>query len=451
MAHLLPVPAGRSLARRLLPATFALVIAAFTAATIYSQQQTRQISEDALLISRGLAPAIERLAGARGELRSLDRLLEILARAGRAEEPEVRRKVRETLDRLRSEIEAYLLLGGLPGASGAAPQLLEDLERLEQAVGQVPAGAEPGPLPESYRRAYADAARTIIAAIGAEARLARDAAVSIEETRRRATRRAFGLDFLGIVLSAAAAWLTIRALRRYDEAREESGRQTRRRAEELEMFAGRVAHDLLNPLGGVALSVDLARRAPDVDRARAAAERARSSVARAHEIIRDLLSFARAGARSEPDDRSDVAEVLRDVVADLRPAAEEQRIEVRVGPVPACAVACKPGLLTSLVSNLLRNAIRYMGDAPVRRVDLRVVDTGRAVRVEVSDTGPGLDLAAQQAVFEPYVRAGQRGGAGLGLGLATVKRICESHGGQFGVRSVPGQGSLFWFELPGAR
>ena len=53
-------------------------------------------------------------------------------------------------------------------------------------------------------------------------------------------------------------------------------------------------------------------------------------------------------------------------------------------------------------------------------------------------------------MFQPYVRGRGVVAAGLGLGLATVKRLAESHGGSFGVRSSPGAGSTFWFEIPGA-
>ena len=53
-------------------------------------------------------------------------------------------------------------------------------------------------------------------------------------------------------------------------------------------------------------------------------------------------------------------------------------------------------------------------------------------------------------MFQPYVRGRGVVAAGLGLGLATVKRLAESHGGSFGVRSSPGAGSTFWFEIPAA-
>jgi signal transduction histidine kinase len=70
------------------------------------------------------------------------------------------------------------------------------------------------------------------------------------------------------------------------------------------------------------------------------------------------------------------------------------------------------------------------------------------VRFEVADTGPGLPPAFEKHAFEPYMRATTRV-PGLGLGLATVKRLVCAYGGHVGVaRGEGGVGALFWFELP---
>jgi signal transduction histidine kinase len=100
------------------------------------------------------------------------------------------------------------------------------------------------------------------------------------------------------------------------------------------------------------------------------------------------------------------------------------------------------------VGNLIANAIKYMpGDRPERLVSIRGTDTPLGVHVEVSDTGPGLPNEVQESIFDPYVRA-DASRPGLGLGLATVKRLVQSHRGRVGVRSKVGEGSVFWFELP---
>jgi signal transduction histidine kinase len=105
-------------------------------------------------------------------------------------------------------------------------------------------------------------------------------------------------------------------------------------------------------------------------------------------------------------------------------------------------------VLTNIVSNLAQNAVKYMADSELKRITVRAIDRGELVRVEMEDTGPGLPAGLEAKVFEPYVRAEGLTQPGLGLGLATVKRLCEAHGGNVGVRSTRGAGSVFWFELP---
>ncbi len=138
------------------------------------------------------------------------------------------------------------------------------------------------------------------------------------------------------------------------------------------------------------------------------------------------------------------------MIEDVTHVANERGIELHTeaeGDTPV--VACSPGVLTSCIGNLVRNAIKYMGDAAVRRVVVRVRGAPDGVRVEVEDTGPGLPPGAETRVFDVFVRADRSGQPGLGLGLATVKRLVEAYGGQVGVMSTP-HGSTFWFELPRA-
>ncbi len=101
------------------------------------------------------------------------------------------------------------------------------------------------------------------------------------------------------------------------------------------------------------------------------------------------------------------------------------------------------------MQNLVRNAIRHMGEAPRRLVIVRVRSAGRFVRVEVQDTGPGIPELVRRNLFQPFVR-GTGTVPGLGLGLATVKRLAEGYGGRVGFQASPGSGSTFWFELPRA-
>jgi signal transduction histidine kinase len=227
-----------------------------------------------------------------------------------------------------------------------------------------------------------------------------------------------------------------------------------RRAAELDHFAGRVAHDILNSLGAMALSLELVRRQfgdPISEESARSLSRCTRSVERVRQIVNGLLSFARAGARPEPGAYARAQEVIEAVVDGIRPSAEAHGVELRVELRASCALACGPGVLSSLVENLVGNAIKFLDGRAERRVTVRLLEKGASARVEVEDTGPGLPPGSEGEVFQPFARFAAAGVPGVGLGLATVRRLVEGHDGTVGVHSTPDVGCVFWFELPKTR
>lgn len=108
------------------------------------------------------------------------------------------------------------------------------------------------------------------------------------------------------------------------------------------------------------------------------------------------------------------------------------------------------GVLSSIVQNLVRNAIAHMGESVVRDVRVR----GRAVsptmlELEVADTGPGIPEDVKRRLFLPFER-GSTTAEGHGLGLATVKRLVDGHGGSIAVHTEVGRGTAFRVRLPRA-
>jgi signal transduction histidine kinase len=180
-----------------------------------------------------------------------------------------------------------------------------------------------------------------------------------------------------------------------------------------------------------------------------ALERGVRSLERVRQVVHGLLLFARAGGQPETGARAEVAEAFETVRDELSTTAEQARVELVFEPCPPMTVKCTPGILLSVVLNLVNNAIRHMGDAgPTRRVTVqgRALPDGRWVRIEVQDTGPGVPKELRDSIFEPHVR-GDRS-QGFGLGLATVRRLVEAHGGRVGfITHTPG-GSTFWVEWP---
>jgi signal transduction histidine kinase len=227
-------------------------------------------------------------------------------------------------------------------------------------------------------------------------------------------------------------------------------RSVARRADELEAFGGRVAHDLLSPLATVALALDLAKRIASSSDPLTVTAMARAShtLGRVQRFVGDLLEFARAGAAPPPGVRTGVADIVREVAEEYLPIARQVDAEIEIQETTPGVVSCSPGVLTSLLSNLVQNAIKYLGDARVRKVEIRALEVGSEVRFEVQDTGPGIAEEDQGRLFDLYIRGKGRNVPGLGMGLATVRRLAEAHGGHVGVKSPPGGGSIFWVTLP---
>ena len=99
--------------------------------------------------------------------------------------------------------------------------------------------------------------------------------------------------------------------------------------------------------------------------------------------------------------------------------------------------------------NLLTNAITF--SPPSSRITVGAKAAGGVVEITVSDQGIGITLEEQSRVFERFYRvdpARSRATGGTGLGLAIVKNVCENHGGEVSLWSVPGQGSTFTMKLP---
>jgi signal transduction histidine kinase len=269
-----------------------------------------------------------------------------------------------------------------------------------------------------------------------------DVAGRIERLGQHSITLAVGLDTISVFLALTTALMMVRVVRRYSALVEE-------RADELELFAGRVAHDLLSPLGAAGLALDFAARdAPAGGALARMVARGQAGLRRARTLADALLQFARAGARPAPGERADVGEVVRAIADEVELDARARGVSLQLELASPGVVACSAGMLTSIVSNLVRNAIKYVGDGPDRRVVVRARPMGRFVRLEVEDNGPGLPEGLGARSFEPYVRGPGSREPGIGLGLATVKKIAEAHGGKVDVRSVTGRGARFGVELP---
>ncbi len=133
-------------------------------------------------------------------------------------------------------------------------------------------------------------------------------------------------------------------------------------------------------------------------------------------------------------------------VIGARASAAGLAFSVQLPPVTASIDA---GRLRQVLINLAGNAIKFTPQGGT--VSIRGTLAGETLRVEVTDTGPGISAEAQTKLFREFSQvdgSNTRTHGGTGLGLAISKRMMEAMGGQIGVVSAPGAGSTFWVELP---
>jgi signal transduction histidine kinase len=289
---------------------------------------------------------------------------------------------------------------------------------------------------------------------------ARRASEDIQHARQQATRLSFALHALAGLLSAIVLVAVARWSRGHERLIEAQGRLeaerkefAEHRAAELEMFGARMAHDIKTPLTAVTLQLAMAgKRAGDALQVHAALRKADDGIQRVVVIIDGLLAFARAAGQVSHDSSADVGTAIASSLNGLSAEVNRVGAEVVMEPFAAVRVACSEGMLLCILGNLLGNALKYIVNSPAsaRRVLIQVASNDKQVHVDIADTGPGIPETLQKRIFEPYVRGSDASTPGLGLGLATVRRIVKAHGGALGFRSVVGRGSTFWFELPQA-
>jgi signal transduction histidine kinase len=209
----------------------------------------------------------------------------------------------------------------------------------------------------------------------------------------------------------------------------------------LGQFSATMAHELRNPLNVVKLSVRYitTRLGEPDEKLRRNITHANQSVDRACDIIDDLLTFSRLPPpRLQP---TSINMVVREAIAAL-PVPARVTVEWALAPhLPPVAADVRQ--IEQAVGNLGLNALQAMGEGGRLTVGTRRV--GDQVEITVTDTGPGIPSEMQERVFEPFFSTKV---SGTGLGLPLVREIVEAHGGQFALRSAPGEGACFTLSLP---
>ncbi|HXF08290.1 MAG TPA: ATP-binding protein [Candidatus Acidoferrales bacterium] len=235
----------------------------------------------------------------------------------------------------------------------------------------------------------------------------------------------------------------------------------RQRAEEASRvksrFLANMSHEIRTPINGI---LGFARLLADKRLPQDAQEYAdiiRQSAENLLGIIEDILDFSRieAGKLSLQPLDFNLHRLVEEVTELLAPMAFDKRLELVAliyRDVPEW-VHGDVHRVRQVLTNLIGNAVKFTlhGHITVRAMLEDKTDTGIVIRLTVTDTGIGIDARQQQQIFQPFTQVDARATrqfGGTGLGLFISERLVRAMGGQIGLDSTPGKGSVFWFTVP---
>jgi two-component system sensor histidine kinase TtrS len=218
-----------------------------------------------------------------------------------------------------------------------------------------------------------------------------------------------------------------------------------------EMASG-IAHEINQPLTAISTNAQASVRLlesnpPDTSLCMEVMERIATQAARAGEIIRQLRRFV----KQEPLERSvvDINSLVSAVVVLIRPELRRAHVKLVLDLQPSLpSVAVQPIQIEQVILNLAKNAIEALDEVPIDRRTLTIetgLESARRIRVTVRDTGPGLQPALLDHLFNPFVTSKADG---MGLGLSISNGIIQAHGGRLTAHSPSEAGAEFSFFIP---
>jgi PAS domain S-box-containing protein len=219
---------------------------------------------------------------------------------------------------------------------------------------------------------------------------------------------------------------------------------------ELEAFTYSVSHDLRAPLRHIdgyaqILQEELAEAGP---KALDYIQRIRNGTRHMGQLVDDLLNLARVGRSEMVLQETDLNLVVQEVLSQLRPEMSGRAIDLKLEPLPK--VACDPGLLKQVFTNLISNAIKYTRPKPHAEIRIGLTSVHGQPALFIQDNGVGFNMRYISKLFGVFQRLHRAEEfEGTGVGLATVERIIQKHGGRIWAEAEVNQGATFFFTLAG--
>jgi PAS domain S-box-containing protein len=255
-------------------------------------------------------------------------------------------------------------------------------------------------------------------------------------------------DAAGQTTGIRSALLDITERKRLAEDLERHAERLARSNAELERFAFVASHDLQEPLRMVASFTQLLAKRYS-GRLDETADRyidsAVDGARRMQQLIVDLLAYSRVNSRELDLRRIECEAVVQTALQNLSEAIDESGAAIRRDPLPV--LTADAAQLGQLFQNLIGNAIKFRGKAPLR-IHIAATDNGPDWLFSVQDNGIGIDPRHADRIFQVFQRLHTREQyPGTGIGLAVCQKVAERHGGRIWVESELGVGSTFRFTI----
>lgn len=219
---------------------------------------------------------------------------------------------------------------------------------------------------------------------------------------------------------------------------------------DLEMFSSAVSHDLRSPLMPIEgfsriLLEDYADKLDD--KARDLLTRIGDSAKRMSRLIIDLLSFSRVREKDVRKVEINVEALSKEAFEELRPLMGERNVQLKVLPLPTAYG--DSATIYQVLTNLLSNAIKFTRTVVITTIEVGGYTEENDNVYYVKDNGVGFDMQLVDKLFGVFQRIHTaKEFEGTGIGLASVKKIIEKHGGRVWAEGKPGEGAAFYFSLP---
>ncbi len=204
-------------------------------------------------------------------------------------------------------------------------------------------------------------------------------------------------------------------------------------------FAAGAGHEMNNPLAVISGRAQLLLRGETDEARRADLALIKTQATRVHEMIADLMLFARPPAPVKQD--TDLTQLVRETIERVRAAADQRGVRIDSTFSRPVEISIDPAQISTALRGLIENALNAVSDGGIVSIDVQ------GTTIFVRDNGPGISTQERGLIFDPYY-SGRQAGRGLGMGLPKCWRIIQQHGGELSVQGAQGGGTEFVIQLP---